>query len=69
MEEERLKVFTSLDEVREGAGTELGPTEWITVDQERIDLFADATDDHQWIHVDPDRAAAGPFGAPSRTAS
>jgi acyl dehydratase len=37
--------------------------EWLTIDQDRIDLFADATDDHQWIHVDPERAAAGPFGA------
>jgi acyl dehydratase len=36
----------------------------VTVDQDRIDLFADATGDHQWIHVDPERAAAGPFGAP-----
>jgi acyl dehydratase len=43
-------------------GTELGPTSWIDVPQERINLFADATDDPQWIHVDPDRAAAGPFG-------
>ena len=43
-------------------GQELGPTEWLEVDQERIDRFADATGDHQWIHVDPERAAAGPFG-------
>jgi acyl dehydratase len=43
-------------------GTELGPTDWFTVDQARIDQFADATEDHQWIHVDPERAAAGPFG-------
>jgi acyl dehydratase len=43
-------------------GTELGPTDWFTVDQARIDTFADATEDHQWIHVDPQRAAAGPFG-------
>jgi acyl dehydratase len=44
-------------------GAELGPTDWIDIDQARIDLFADATGDHQWIHVDPERAAAGPFGA------
>ena len=44
-------------------GARLGPTEWMTVDQARIDLFAQATDDHQWIHVDPVAAAAGPFGA------
>ena len=43
-------------------GTERGPTGWLVVDQERIDRFADATGDPQWIHVDPERAAAGPFG-------
>ena len=43
-------------------GAELGPTSWIEVSQERIDAFAAATDDPQWIHVDPERAAAGPFG-------
>ncbi|HET7743177.1 MAG TPA: MaoC family dehydratase [Gaiellaceae bacterium] len=47
---------------RELEGVELGPTSWIEVTQQRIDAFADATDDHQWIHVDPERAAAGPFG-------
>ena len=47
---------------REIEGVELGPTSWIDVTQERIDAFADATDDHQWIHVDPERAAGGPFG-------
>ncbi|MFG6403006.1 MaoC family dehydratase [Microbacterium sp. P04] len=45
------------------AGTDLGWTDWIEVTQERVDLFADATDDHQWIHVDPERAKDGPFGA------
>jgi acyl dehydratase len=44
------------------AGTEIGTSDWIEVSQQRIDLFADATDDHQWIHVDPERAATGPFG-------
>src|SRR6478736_377931 len=44
------------------AGTDLGWTEWLEVTQERVNLFADATDDHQWIHVDPQRAANGPFG-------
>jgi acyl dehydratase len=43
-------------------GKELGPTEWLEIDQARIDRFADATGDHQWIHVDPERAAEGPFG-------
>ena len=44
------------------AGTDLGFTEWLEVTQDRVNLFADATDDHQWIHVDPERAADGPFG-------
>jgi acyl dehydratase len=41
---------------------DLGHSSWLTVDQKRVDTFADATDDHQWIHVDPERAATGPFG-------
>lgn len=45
------------------AGTDLGWSEWADVTQERINTFADATDDHQWIHVDPERASEGPFGA------
>jgi acyl dehydratase len=43
-------------------GSELGASSWVEVTQERVDLFADATGDHQWIHVDPERAASGPFG-------
>ncbi|MFP5346684.1 MAG: MaoC family dehydratase [Actinomycetes bacterium] len=46
------------------AGEDLGYSDWLTVDQERINTFADATDDHQWIHVDPERAKDGPFGGP-----
>lgn len=46
----------------DAVGTHLGPSDWLTVDQDRIDLFARATDDHQWIHVDPVRAKNGPFG-------
>jgi acyl dehydratase len=57
-----MRVFTSLDEVAAASGEELGTSEWVTVEQERVDKFADATDDHQWIHVDVERAAAGPFG-------
>ncbi|MEU2908616.1 MaoC family dehydratase [Streptomyces massasporeus] len=53
-----------LDELRKLAGGDLGTSEWIEVTQERIDTFADATGDHQWIHVDPERAKEGPFGAP-----
>ena len=48
------------------AGTEFGPSSWIEVPQERIQAFADATGDHQWIHVDAERAAAGPFGGDDR---
>lgn len=54
--------FASLDELRAAVGTEVGPGPWMNVTQERIDKFADATGDHQWIHVDPNRAASGPFG-------
>ncbi|MFF8014983.1 MaoC/PaaZ C-terminal domain-containing protein [Streptomyces sp. NPDC007929] len=53
-----------LDELKKLAGGDLGTSEWIEVTQERIDTFADATGDHQWIHVDPERAKEGPFGAP-----
>jgi acyl dehydratase len=53
-----------LDELKKLAGSDLGTSEWIEVTQERIDTFADATGDHQWIHVDPERAKNGPFGAP-----
>jgi acyl dehydratase len=55
-------VFSSPESLLDAVGTELGPSGWITVGQDRIDRFADATDDHQWIHIDPERAAAGPFG-------
>ncbi|MCX5188759.1 MaoC family dehydratase [Streptomyces sp. NBC_00268] len=53
-----------LDELKKLAGGDLGTSEWIEVTQERINTFADATGDHQWIHVDPQKAAEGPFGAP-----
>ncbi len=55
-------VVTSLDELRAAVGTDLGPGDWVLVDQARIDAFAQATGDHQWIHVDPVRAATGPYG-------
>jgi acyl dehydratase len=57
-----VKTFSGLDEFVAAQGSQLGPTEWMDVTQERVNLFADATDDHQWIHVDPKRAADGPFG-------
>jgi acyl dehydratase len=54
--------FDSPAAVLAAVGRDLGHTDWLVLDQRRIDLFADATDDRQWIHVDPDRAAQGPFG-------
>ncbi|MQY25607.1 MaoC family dehydratase [Nocardia aurantia] len=56
--------YPDFDAFRAAVGTEIGVSDWLTVEQDRIDTFADATDDHQWIHVDPERAAAGPFGRP-----
>ncbi|POX39318.1 enoyl-CoA hydratase [Streptomyces sp. Ru73] len=53
-----------LAELTKLAGSDLGTSDWIEVTQDRIDTFADATGDHQWIHTDPERAAEGPFGAP-----
>lgn len=54
---------TSVQDLKDLVGVELGPTEWHVVDQSRIDGFADLTGDHQWIHVDPARAADSPFGS------
>jgi acyl dehydratase len=56
-------VFESLEELPGAVGTHLGYSDWLTIDQERIDLFAEATGDHQWIHVDSERAVLGPFGS------
>jgi acyl dehydratase len=56
-------VLHGIDEVRAAVGTHLGYSDWLEITQERIDQFAEATGDHQWIHVDPVRAAEGPFGA------
>ncbi len=47
----------------DNVGTTMGPTDWLAMEQDRINQFADATEDHQWIHVDPERAKDGPFGA------
>jgi acyl dehydratase len=57
-----VTTFADLSDLVEAEGTELGPTDWLLVDQDRVNLFADATEDRQWIHVDPQRAADGPFG-------
>ena len=57
-----MTTTVAYDDVAGLAGTDLGWTDWLEVTQERVNLFADATDDHQWIHVDPERAKDGPFG-------
>lgn len=54
--------FSNAQSMLEAVGNELGVSDWLLIDQKRIDQFAEATDDHQWIHVDPERAAEGPFG-------
>lgn len=56
------RLTTTIGELAAAGPRDLGATGWFAVDQERVNTFADATDDHQWIHVDPERAAAGPFG-------
>ena len=58
-----MKHYAHLADLQALVGQELGHSDWLLVDQARIDLFAQATGDHQWIHTDPARAAAGPFGA------
>jgi acyl dehydratase len=55
-------VFSTPSELAAAVGRELGTSDWLEITQDRIDLFADATGDHQWIHVDPERAKNGPFG-------
>ena len=55
-------IVDGVDAFHELVGKELGHSEWQTITQDRVNLFADATDDHQWIHVDPERAKDGPFG-------
>ena len=57
-----MQTFTGVDEVVHAVGTQLGETEWLEITQEQVDQFAKATGDHQWIHVDVDRAAKGPYG-------
>jgi acyl dehydratase len=58
-----MRIISRLGDLTSMVGEELAVSNWFVVDQPRIDQFADATGDHQWIHVDPDRAASGPFGA------
>jgi acyl dehydratase len=59
-----MKIFEQLSELPAFVGHEVAVSEWITITQEQINLFAQATGDHQWIHVDVERAKAGPFGGP-----
>ncbi|MFC0451981.1 MULTISPECIES: MaoC family dehydratase [Rhodococcus] len=58
-----MRVFQGIDDVESAVGEHLGHSDWLEITQERVNVFADATGDHQWIHVDPERAAEGPFGA------
>ncbi|WP_028925443.1 MaoC family dehydratase [Pseudonocardia acaciae] len=57
-----MRVFNGVDELKAAVGSHVGTSDWVTVDQKQIDGFADATGDHQWIHVDAEKAKAGPFG-------
>ncbi|GAA3515507.1 acyl dehydratase [Streptosporangium album] len=57
-----MRIFSDVRELKAAVGEHLGHTEWRQVTQEQVNLFADATDDHQWIHVDVDKAKEGPFG-------
>ncbi len=57
-----MRTFTSFDQLSDAIGEDLGTSSWLEITQERVDAFADATGDHQWIHVDVERAKDGPFG-------
>ncbi|MDQ6649581.1 MAG: MaoC family dehydratase [Actinomycetota bacterium] len=59
-----MRTFNDLDEVKAAKGEKLGTSDWVTIEQERVNTFAEATGDHQWIHVDPEKAKDGPFGGP-----
>ncbi|MET8534283.1 MaoC family dehydratase [Streptomyces sp. NPDC005065] len=56
------RTFASAEELHAAVGSTLGTSDWLEIDQHRIDLFAEATSDHQWVHVDPERAKEGPYG-------
>jgi acyl dehydratase len=58
-----MRTLNGIDELETLVGEHLGTSDWVDITQERIDLFAEATGDHQWIHVDPEQAKNGPFGA------
>ncbi len=59
-----MREFKSAEELKAAKGEDLGQTGWLQIEQERVNQFADATDDHQWIHVDVEKAKTGPFGGP-----
>lgn len=59
-----MKSYETLAELQGLVGEVVGTSDWVSIDQQRINTFAEATGDHQWIHVDPERAATGPFGKP-----
>lgn len=57
-----MRTFESVDALVAAKGEELGSSDWVTISQDEVNMFADATGDHQWIHIDPEKAAKGPFG-------
>ncbi len=57
-----MRVFSTFEEIEGSVGEEIGTSDWVEITQDRVDRFADATGDHQWIHVDVERASEGPFG-------
>ena len=59
-----MKTFQTIADLAACTGQVVAVSDWITITQQQVNLFADATQDHQWIHVDPEKAAAGPFGGP-----
>lgn len=59
-----MKTYDTIADLKPCVGQLIGTSDWVLVDQRRIDLFAESTGDHQWIHVDPERARTGPFGGP-----
>ncbi len=59
-----MKIFQTIAELAACVGQEVAVSDWTTITQQQVNMFADATGDHQWIHVDPEKASAGPFGGP-----
>ena len=64
-----MRTFTTFEDITAAVGEDLGASEWLRIEQGRVDAFAEATGDHQWIHVDVEQAASGPFGGRSPTAT